>query len=125
MCQSIKAIIVRACLNIMFMEYSSNESEYNLNEFEKIKNEIILSFDNIKNNTRTFRFNSFKIYMILRMNYFQYVYPKYSNFLEEFKIILKFENNNLFIQEFKNNIGTCDELFVLFLIKIIINDFKI
>lgn len=117
MCHFFKFLILKLCINIMFMNYTHNINTHK--NLDVLKNEIITLIDKSKSEKTTFRFNSFKLLMRMKCNQYKYMYPKYSNYLEDFMTVLKIENNDIFIQEFITKVNICDDLFVLYLLFII------
>jgi hypothetical protein len=110
-----KSIAIRSYINITFMNYIYNENiEQNL---DLLRNEVLLLIDKNKNERSIFEFNIFKFIFKMRINIYEYTYSKYSIYLEPFKIVANIKNDDdAFVEEFKNKINACDNLFVLYLL---------
>lgn len=112
----VKSTILKACMNIMFMDYV-----YNVNtqkDIDVLKNDIVISMDIHKSKESMFEFNVLKRCVLIQTNHFNYIYPNYSNYFEDIKCVLDIQNNDTFMIEFKKFINECDELFVLFLLSV-------
>lgn len=121
MCIFFKSIGIRLCMNIMFMDYVCNENPEKNVDLVKIKN--IELIDKIKNERTAFLFGAFKLMMRMKINiYNKHIYSKYSSYFEDFKIITNIKDDNVFVEEFKNKINICNNLFVLYLLYDFLND---
>lgn len=117
-----KSIMCKAYLNIMFMDYVYNiNTEKNL---DLLKNEIIVLIDKHKREKTIFKLNSLKTFLCIKINHYDYMYQKYSNYFEDFKLVLNIKNNDTFVQDFKTKINGCDDLFVLYLFSIILKEYE-
>lgn len=117
-CDYLKATIQSVCLNIMYLNYIHNvNTDKNV---DLIKNEILTSIDKHKNMKTTFHFNSLKVLVVLKINQYKYMYPHYANILDFFRDIARITDNDLFMNEFRKEIFNCNDLFILYLINLIL-----
>lgn len=113
----IKSLLLKFSINIMYMDYIYNKNTKK--NVDLLKNEINLIINNYSNENSAFKLGSLKIYLHAKLYHFIYLYPKYSNKLNNFLNIFINENNNFynkFIQEIQMKVNICDDLFVLYLI---------
>lgn len=81
--------------------------------------------DKHKSEKTRFRFQSLKMLLSIKSNQYEYMYPNYSPYFQEFKLISKINNDDTFVQEFNKQIVSCDDLFVLYLFYIFLKDTKV
>jgi hypothetical protein len=122
-----KLFIYKQCINISYLIFIYNEKNENENE-EKImgllKYTCLMLIDEHTIDKSVFQIKSLKLAFHKRCNRFIYMYPKYSNYLEDFNTIFTSKNNDTFIHDFKSKIFSCDDLFVLYLMmKYYLNDY--
>ena len=108
-------------MNIWYSNYIYNENaEKNVN---LLKNTCIMLIDEHTINKSELQVDLLKRGLYTDCTRYIYMYPNYSNYLKDFiTIFTPKTKNDTFIQDFKSNIMSCDDFFVLFLIGFSLDD---
>jgi hypothetical protein len=112
-------IFQKAFINIMYINYILNKNKNK--DLDMLKNDILHLLDN--NQNTGIKINILKIILIRALYKYKTMYPKYLNYYDNFISICKIKNNDLFIQKFKRKIDQNDNLFVLYLLFIILEKY--
>ena len=116
-----KLFIYKQFMNIWYSNYIYNENaEKNV---DLLKNTCIMLIDEHTINKSELQVDLLKRELYTDCTRYSYMYPNYSNYLKDFiTIFTPKTKNDTFIQDFKSNIMSCDDFFVLFLIGFSLDD---
>lgn len=115
-----KLFIYKQFMNIWYSNYIYNENaEKNI---DLLKNTCIMLIDEHTINKSELQVDLLKRGLYINCTQYIYMYTNYSNYLKEFITIFTSKTkNDTFIQDFKSNIMSCDDFFVLYLISFSLN----